>query len=181
MRRAIFSKSTSLPICFPREWTPRILTRPWMSGRSTVTCRSKRPGRSRALSSTCIGGYDVFQSRTHTEDMLVHLGQDKVAGWNEWLQAGSKRLAKIQGDLQQQQYRGTVWLRQAGKEDAIVQGNKVSWGTGRTSGRLVAARTMTPVLPSKPSISVSSWLMVCRAQTGCSHLQPKVESYLLYE
>ena len=31
----------------------------------------------------------------------------------------------------------------------------------RTSGRFVAARTMTPVLPSKPSISVRSWLMVC--------------------
>mmetsp|Transcript_2934 Transcript_2934/g.8943 ORF Transcript_2934/g.8943 Transcript_2934/m.8943 type:complete len:242 (+) Transcript_2934:892-1617(+) len=30
-----------------------------------------------------------------------------------------------------------------------------------TSGRLVAASTMTPVLPSKPSISVRSWLIVC--------------------
>ena len=29
------------------------------------------------------------------------------------------------------------------------------------SARLVAAITMTPVLPSKPSISVSSWLSVC--------------------
>mmetsp|Transcript_6524 Transcript_6524/g.18032 ORF Transcript_6524/g.18032 Transcript_6524/m.18032 type:complete len:244 (-) Transcript_6524:1189-1920(-) len=31
----------------------------------------------------------------------------------------------------------------------------------RTSGLLVAASTMTPVLPSKPSISVNSWLIVC--------------------
>mmetsp|Transcript_24173 Transcript_24173/g.82514 ORF Transcript_24173/g.82514 Transcript_24173/m.82514 type:complete len:511 (-) Transcript_24173:663-2195(-) len=31
----------------------------------------------------------------------------------------------------------------------------------RMSARLVAATTMMPVLPSKPSISVSSWLMVC--------------------
>ena len=30
-----------------------------------------------------------------------------------------------------------------------------------TPGRLVAARMMTPLLPSKPSISVSSWLRVC--------------------
>ena len=29
------------------------------------------------------------------------------------------------------------------------------------SGRFVAARMMTPLLPSKPSISVSSWLSVC--------------------
>mmetsp|Transcript_3375 Transcript_3375/g.5665 ORF Transcript_3375/g.5665 Transcript_3375/m.5665 type:complete len:298 (-) Transcript_3375:1158-2051(-) len=31
----------------------------------------------------------------------------------------------------------------------------------RTSGMLVAPSTMTPWLPSKPSISVRSWLMVC--------------------
>jgi hypothetical protein len=31
----------------------------------------------------------------------------------------------------------------------------------RMSARLVAAMTMMPVLPSKPSISVSSWLSVC--------------------
>mmetsp|Transcript_20262 Transcript_20262/g.50447 ORF Transcript_20262/g.50447 Transcript_20262/m.50447 type:complete len:309 (+) Transcript_20262:898-1824(+) len=31
----------------------------------------------------------------------------------------------------------------------------------RMSARLVAATTMTPVLPSNPSISVSSWLSVC--------------------
>mmetsp|Transcript_11925 Transcript_11925/g.32592 ORF Transcript_11925/g.32592 Transcript_11925/m.32592 type:complete len:313 (+) Transcript_11925:1308-2246(+) len=31
----------------------------------------------------------------------------------------------------------------------------------RMSARLVAAMTMTPVLPSKPSISVSSWFRVC--------------------
>jgi hypothetical protein len=31
----------------------------------------------------------------------------------------------------------------------------------RMSGRLVAAITITPVLPSKPSISTSSWLSVC--------------------
>src|SRR6266568_23506 len=31
----------------------------------------------------------------------------------------------------------------------------------RTSGRLVAAMTITPVVPSNPSISTSSWLSVC--------------------
>ena len=31
----------------------------------------------------------------------------------------------------------------------------------RVAGLLVAAITMTPVLSSKPSISVKSWLMVC--------------------
>mmetsp|Transcript_13670 Transcript_13670/g.38718 ORF Transcript_13670/g.38718 Transcript_13670/m.38718 type:complete len:295 (+) Transcript_13670:912-1796(+) len=81
VRRAIFSKSTSLPMDLPREWTFKIRIRPCTSGRSTVTWRSKRPGRRRAESST--------------------------------------------------------------------------------SGLLVAASTMTPVLPSKPSISVRSWLMVC--------------------
>mmetsp|Transcript_6931 Transcript_6931/g.28423 ORF Transcript_6931/g.28423 Transcript_6931/m.28423 type:complete len:252 (-) Transcript_6931:285-1040(-) len=65
----------------PRACTFRMRMRPATSGRSTVTWRSKRPGRRSALSST--------------------------------------------------------------------------------SGRLVAASTITPVLPSKPSISVSSWLMVC--------------------
>mmetsp|Transcript_5976 Transcript_5976/g.18052 ORF Transcript_5976/g.18052 Transcript_5976/m.18052 type:complete len:313 (-) Transcript_5976:653-1591(-) len=37
----------------------------------------------------------------------------------------------------------------------------LSRAESRTSGLLVAARTMTPVFPSKPSISVRSWLMVC--------------------
>ena len=38
-------------------------------------------------------------------------------------------------------------------------------------GRLVAAMTMTPVLSSKPSISVSSWLIVCTlsAETWVTH------------
>merc|ERR1719181_752070 len=77
VRRATFSLARTLPL----ECTFRMRTRPARSGRSTVTWRSKRPGRSRALSST--------------------------------------------------------------------------------SGRLVAASTITPVLPSKPSSSVRSWLMVC--------------------
>mmetsp|Transcript_9561 Transcript_9561/g.38733 ORF Transcript_9561/g.38733 Transcript_9561/m.38733 type:complete len:314 (+) Transcript_9561:797-1738(+) len=81
VRLATLSKSTSLPIVLPLACTLRMRMRPATSGRSTVTWRSKRPGRSSAES--------------------------------------------------------------------------------RTSGRFVAARTMTPVLPSKPSISVSSWLMVC--------------------
>mmetsp|Transcript_11029 Transcript_11029/g.45787 ORF Transcript_11029/g.45787 Transcript_11029/m.45787 type:complete len:422 (+) Transcript_11029:556-1821(+) len=81
VRRATFSRSTSLASTLPLQCTPSTLVRPCTSGRSTVTWRSKRPGRSSAESST--------------------------------------------------------------------------------SGRLVAASTMTPVLPSKPSISVSSWLMVC--------------------
>ena len=34
------------------------------------------------------------------------------------------------------------------------------------SALLVAATTMMPVLPSKPSISVSSWLSVCTATPG---------------
>mmetsp|Transcript_9700 Transcript_9700/g.16640 ORF Transcript_9700/g.16640 Transcript_9700/m.16640 type:complete len:482 (+) Transcript_9700:983-2428(+) len=81
VRRATFSKSTSPPRVLPRECTCRILMRPCTSGRSTVTWRSKRPGRRSAWSST--------------------------------------------------------------------------------SGLLVAASTITPVLPSKPSISVRSWLIVC--------------------
>mmetsp|Transcript_2194 Transcript_2194/g.7850 ORF Transcript_2194/g.7850 Transcript_2194/m.7850 type:complete len:390 (-) Transcript_2194:454-1623(-) len=36
-----------------------------------------------------------------------------------------------------------------------------SSAASRMSARLVAAMTITPVLPSKPSISVSSWLSVC--------------------
>ena len=39
----------------------------------------------------------------------------------------------------------------------------------RISGRLVAARSMTPLLPSKPSISLSSWFKVCSR----SSLPPK--------
>mmetsp|Transcript_98 Transcript_98/g.207 ORF Transcript_98/g.207 Transcript_98/m.207 type:complete len:305 (-) Transcript_98:719-1633(-) len=81
VRRATFSRSTSLARVLPLECTFKISTRPCTSGLSTVTCRSNRPGRSRAESST--------------------------------------------------------------------------------SARLVAASTMTPVLPEKPSISDSSWLMVC--------------------
>mmetsp|Transcript_29565 Transcript_29565/g.63643 ORF Transcript_29565/g.63643 Transcript_29565/m.63643 type:complete len:312 (+) Transcript_29565:334-1269(+) len=65
----------------PRECTLRMASRPSLSGRSTGTRRSKRPGRSNAESST--------------------------------------------------------------------------------SARLVAAMTMTPALPSKPSISVRIWLSVC--------------------
>ena len=64
-----------------REWTLRILSRPFLVGRSTVTWRSNRPGRSKAGS--------------------------------------------------------------------------------RTSGRLVAARTITLSLGEKPSISVRIWLSVC--------------------
>mmetsp|Transcript_9884 Transcript_9884/g.24369 ORF Transcript_9884/g.24369 Transcript_9884/m.24369 type:complete len:262 (-) Transcript_9884:318-1103(-) len=73
--------STSSPRGLPREWTPRMATRPLKSGRSTMMRRSKRPGR-----------------------------------------------------------------RSAGS---------------RTSARLVAAMTMMPGLPSKPSISVRIWLSVC--------------------
>ena len=41
----------------------------------------------------------------------------------------------------------------------------------RMSARLVAAITMMPVLPSKPSISVSSWLSVCtRGGLRCQRL-----------
>mmetsp|Transcript_30122 Transcript_30122/g.103627 ORF Transcript_30122/g.103627 Transcript_30122/m.103627 type:complete len:464 (+) Transcript_30122:824-2215(+) len=81
VRAATTSKSTSAPSGLSREWTLRIATRPFLSGASTGTRRSKRPGRRRAVS--------------------------------------------------------------------------------RTSPRFVAARTMTPVLPPKPSISVRIWLSVC--------------------
>ena len=52
-------------------------------------------------------------------------------------------------------------------EDAAGTGTRRSKRPGRVragsreSGRLVAARMMTPVLPSKPSISVRSWFKVC--------------------
>mmetsp|Transcript_18456 Transcript_18456/g.46699 ORF Transcript_18456/g.46699 Transcript_18456/m.46699 type:complete len:296 (-) Transcript_18456:136-1023(-) len=52
VRRAILSRSTSLPSDLPRPCTLRISTRPDTSGRSTVTWRSKRPGSSSAGSST---------------------------------------------------------------------------------------------------------------------------------
>ena len=78
---AIFRRSTPSASGLPRQWTFRIASRPSMSGASITTWRSKRPGRSRALS--------------------------------------------------------------------------------RTSGRLVAARRITPTLAWKPSISTSSWLRVC--------------------
>ena len=44
-------RSTSGPSLTLRTWTLRIASRPLMSGRSTTTWRSKRPGRSRAASS----------------------------------------------------------------------------------------------------------------------------------
>ena len=46
----------------------------------------------------------------------------------------------------------------------------------RDSGRLVAARMMTPVLPSKPSISVSSWFNVC----SLSSLPPMLPPFLFW-
>mmetsp|Transcript_7789 Transcript_7789/g.15715 ORF Transcript_7789/g.15715 Transcript_7789/m.15715 type:complete len:256 (-) Transcript_7789:1139-1906(-) len=81
VRRAIISRSTEGSNGFPFACTRRIAARPAKSGRSTITRRSKRPGRRRALSST--------------------------------------------------------------------------------SERLVAAMTIMPGLPSKPSISTRSWLSVC--------------------
>ena len=81
VRFAIVSRDTSSVRRLFLAWTLRMSWRPFRSGTSTDTWRSKRPGRS---------------------------------------SAGS-----------------------------------------RMSARLVAATTMTPVLPSKPSISVSSWLRVC--------------------
>mmetsp|Transcript_8684 Transcript_8684/g.27272 ORF Transcript_8684/g.27272 Transcript_8684/m.27272 type:complete len:325 (-) Transcript_8684:517-1491(-) len=81
VRPAISPRSTSSASGLLRQWTLRMSTRPCLSGRSTGTRRSKRPGRRSAVS--------------------------------------------------------------------------------RTSPRLVAARTMTPVFPEKPSISVRIWLSVC--------------------
>src|SRR5881397_1802173 len=79
--RAMMSGLTSGARGTLRMWTLRISSRPRMSGSGTTTCRSKRPGRSSAGSST--------------------------------------------------------------------------------SGRLVAAMTITPIVASKPSISTSSWFSVC--------------------
>ena len=78
---AMASRSTVSSIFTSLAWTFRISTRPFKSGLSTIIRRSKRPGRSSALS--------------------------------------------------------------------------------RISGLLVAARIMIPFLPSKPSISASSWFRVC--------------------
>ena len=50
--RAITFGSTSSDSGTSRRWTFRIFSRPVMSGLGTVTWRSKRPGRSSALSST---------------------------------------------------------------------------------------------------------------------------------
>ena len=50
--RAIDSRSTSAASGVLRVWTLRISSRPFLVGRSTVTWRSNRPGRSRAGSST---------------------------------------------------------------------------------------------------------------------------------
>mmetsp|Transcript_58387 Transcript_58387/g.186138 ORF Transcript_58387/g.186138 Transcript_58387/m.186138 type:complete len:325 (-) Transcript_58387:545-1519(-) len=81
VRMAMVSTETESSRVLFLVCTPRMAVRPLMSGTSTDTWRSKRPGRRRALS--------------------------------------------------------------------------------RMSARLVAATTMMPVLPSKPSISVRSWLSVC--------------------
>mmetsp|Transcript_26543 Transcript_26543/g.42092 ORF Transcript_26543/g.42092 Transcript_26543/m.42092 type:complete len:278 (-) Transcript_26543:691-1524(-) len=81
VRRAMTSNPTSDSSFLFLTCTPKICFRPFKSGTSTLTCRSKRPGRRRA-------------------------------------------------------------------------GSKIS-------ARLVAASTMTPVLPSKPSISVNNWFSVC--------------------
>src|SRR5580704_17456507 len=51
VRLATCRRSTLLPSRTLRTCTLRIASRPTMSGRSTTTVRSKRPGRSRAASS----------------------------------------------------------------------------------------------------------------------------------
>ena len=81
VERATDARSTPLPSFTFLAWMRRIASRPFTSGRSTTTWRSKRPGRSRAGS--------------------------------------------------------------------------------RTSGRLVAARRISPLELSKPSISTKSWFRVC--------------------
>ena len=50
--RAMIRRSTSAASGTRRAWTARIFSRPLMSGLVTCTCRSKRPGRSSAGSST---------------------------------------------------------------------------------------------------------------------------------
>mmetsp|Transcript_13291 Transcript_13291/g.23838 ORF Transcript_13291/g.23838 Transcript_13291/m.23838 type:complete len:318 (-) Transcript_13291:765-1718(-) len=51
----------------------------------------------------------------------------------------------------------------SGRSTVIWRSNRPgrSRAESKTSGLLVAAKTITPLLPSKPSISVSSWLIVC--------------------
>ena len=46
-------------------------------------------------------------------------------------------------------------------DDAAIEASGSSNAESRTSGRLVAASTMTPSLPVNPSISVRIWLNVC--------------------
>mmetsp|Transcript_7369 Transcript_7369/g.15400 ORF Transcript_7369/g.15400 Transcript_7369/m.15400 type:complete len:288 (+) Transcript_7369:771-1634(+) len=52
VRAAIILRSTLESSGLERAWTPRMASRPWRSGRSTGTRRSKRPGRRSASSST---------------------------------------------------------------------------------------------------------------------------------
>mmetsp|Transcript_50519 Transcript_50519/g.109532 ORF Transcript_50519/g.109532 Transcript_50519/m.109532 type:complete len:308 (-) Transcript_50519:499-1422(-) len=94
VRLATMSSCTSSAMGLPRECTLRMARRPSLSGRSTGTRRSKRPGRSSAESST--------------------------------------------------------------------------------SARLVAAMTMTPALPSKPSISVRIWLSVCSRSSLPPPMPPRL-------
>ena len=52
VRRAMTDRSASAPIFTLRAWTLRISSRPLRWGKGMATCRSKRPGRSRAGSMT---------------------------------------------------------------------------------------------------------------------------------
>ena len=52
VRFAILLKSTDGSICFPLAWTFKIASLPFLSGKSTVICLSKRPALNKAGSRT---------------------------------------------------------------------------------------------------------------------------------
>ena len=76
--RARSSTETSSSSGLPRECTSRIARRPWISGRSRMTWRSNRPGRSkRGIEHVRpVGGRDHDHIRAAVEP--VHLDQDLV-------------------------------------------------------------------------------------------------------
>ena len=61
----------------------------------------------------------------------------------------------------------------SGKPTVTVRSNlpALSSAGSSTSGRLVAATTITPSVPSKPSISTSIWLRVC-SRSSCPPPKP---------
>ncbi len=81
--RARMAKSTSSPMGVLRVCTCRIISRPLMSGRGTTTCRSNRPGRSRAGSRT--SGRFVAETR-----MTPSLDSNPSISTRSWLSVCSR-------------------------------------------------------------------------------------------